>query len=189
MRATRRIRLPLLLLAASVALASGIPHPPAAAQPSEAPQPTREAELDRLFADLAAATHPAAAAGLRKDIWNIWMRADSPSIDLLMSRATDALEQENLHHAIELLDTVTALAPAYAEGWNKRATALHARFLRESLADDLERSLSDIARTLELEPRHFGALSGLAMIHEIKGDAAAAEAARARVRALMPLLP
>lgn len=185
----RRALIPSLLLSLAIACGSGIPH--AAAQQDAAPTPevTREQELARLFADLAAATHPADAAGLRKDIWNIWMRADSPSIDLLMSRATDALEQDNLHHAIELLDTVTALAPTYAEGWNKRATALHARWQRENLAADLERSLADIARTLELEPRHFGALSGLAMIRDSQGDTAAAAAARARIRDLMPLLP
>ncbi|MEX2372899.1 MAG: tetratricopeptide repeat protein, partial [Dehalococcoidia bacterium] len=59
--------------------------------------------------------------------------------------------------ALDFLDQVTVLAPDYAEGWNRRAT-LH--YMMGSYA----KSMTDIEHVLRLEPRHFGALSGMAAI-------------------------
>jgi tetratricopeptide (TPR) repeat protein len=68
----------------------------------------------------------------------------------------------NAGHPEEAIEHFTALidhAPDFAEGYNARATAYFQ-------TGDLGPSVSDIAKTLTLNPRHFGALSGLGMIFE-----------------------
>ena len=72
------------------------------------------------------------------------------------------MEQENYPLALDVLDQVVLVKPDFAEGWNKRATVYY-------LLDDYAASLTDIRRTLALEPRHFGALAGLGMILEHTG--------------------
>lgn len=61
-----------------------------------------------------------------------------------------------------LIEQLIVDYPDYSEGYNMRATA---HFLRGAY----EASLSDIEKVLELEPRHFGALSGKALIYHTQG--------------------
>jgi tetratricopeptide (TPR) repeat protein len=61
-----------------------------------------------------------------------------------------------------LLDRLVALEPNWAEAWNQRATV---RFL----AEDFDGSMADIDKVLKLEPRHFGALTGMGVILQREG--------------------
>jgi len=74
-------------------------------------------------------------------------------MDLLLQRGQDALEEENYQAAIEHFTALTDHAPQFAEAWNMRATAFF-------LIDEYGLSIEDISRTLALNPKHFGALSG-----------------------------
>jgi tetratricopeptide (TPR) repeat protein len=55
--------------------------------------------------------------------------------------------------ALDILNKVIALKPDYPEAWNQRATIYFFKY-------EYEKSLEDVAKTLELEPRRFGALRG-----------------------------
>ncbi len=101
------------------------------------------------------------------DVLREWSKSGSPAMDLLLRRGRDAMEAGDYAAAIEHLTALTDHAPDFAEGWNARATAYY-------LAGEFGPSVDDIRHTLALNPRHFGALGGLAMILEEIGDTDAA---------------
>ena len=74
-----------------------------------------------------------------------------------MGRSAKAINEQKNDLALQLLDAVVELAPAYAEGWNRRA---YVYFLQ----NNFEGAAGDLRRALALEPNHFKALEGLARI-------------------------
>lgn len=123
----------------------------------------RSTALPELFERLLEASDASAAARLESLIWQEWLEAPDESSGNLLSRLTLAMQSRELDLALELADELVVAAPGFAEGWNRRAT-LH--YLRGD--DDL--SVTDIRETLALEPRHFGAISGLGLIFLRQGD-------------------
>ncbi|MCY3873484.1 MAG: hypothetical protein OXF88_04225 [Rhodobacteraceae bacterium] len=93
------------------------------------------------------------------EVWRLWSNSGSRSMDLLLELGTRAMANGDLRTAVERFTVLVENAPGFPEGWNKRATA-YFLMQRYSL------SLADIEKTLTLEPRHFGAMSGLGMILE-----------------------
>jgi tetratricopeptide (TPR) repeat protein len=142
--------------------------------------PAETESLDRLFEALADA-EGADPAFLQRRIGELWSRSGSDSMDLLLARGREAMDEEAFDKAVDHLDALTRLAPDFAEGWNARATA---HFLRR----DYWASVADIQRTLAIEPRHFGALAGLGIILEQTGDEAGALAAHREALRLNPHL-
>lgn len=113
--------------------------------------------LDRLFEQLRKDPRHSSASATAGMIWREWTASGSRSIDLLMKWAGTAMRNQDFAKAEDLLDQVIVLSPEFAEGWNRRATLYFHKL-------DYSRSLADVEKTLSLEPRHFGALSGLAAI-------------------------
>lgn len=140
-----------------------------------------QARLDGLFADLKRAGNEAAARRISQRIRQEWSKSGSATIDLLMSRAGKAFEEKKYDAALDYLDEVVTLAPGHAEGWNLRATVHFAR-------EDFARSMADIDRVLRLEPRHFGALAGMAAILKEAGHNKAAAAAYERLLDVYPMM-
>ena len=97
-------------------------------------------------------------------LWAIWSRSGDAAIDQLLARGVAEMGSGQLERAVATFGQVVKRKPAFAEGWNKRATAL---FL---LGRDAE-SLRDCEEVLARNPLHFGALSGMTQIHLRRGDA------------------
>ena len=138
----------------------------AAIRDAMAPKPplalARRKTLDDLYGKLAAAADADEAKGLATLIGAIWMQASSDTANLLMQRAVAAIEAKNYPLALEVLDRIVVLQPQWAEAWNKRASV---RFF----AGDLDGSMADVEHVLKLEPKHFGALEGMATILQRTG--------------------
>ncbi len=103
-------------------------------------------------------------------------------MDLLLSRGNEALEAEDYRTAVDHFSALIDHAPDFAEGWNGRATTYY-------LMGEYGLSISDVEHVLVLNPRHFGALSGLAFMLESMGDPEMALKALHAVQELNPNRP
>jgi tetratricopeptide (TPR) repeat protein len=142
---------------------------------------TNNEALDRLFAELKAATDPMAAHAVDQQIWFYWMTPEDPVLRGRMAQALAAREIGDPVEAIQLLNAIVADYPGYAEGWNQRATMYY-------LIGNFEASIADCAKVLELEPRHFGALSGRSTMYLLQGKRALALKDMAAALALHPFI-
>jgi tetratricopeptide (TPR) repeat protein len=118
-------------------------------------------KLDGLFERLKTAEE-GEAGRIEREIWIEWSKSGSPAEDLLLQRGKDALDLGDFPAAIEHFTAIIDHDPDFAEAWNARATAYY-------MAGEFGPSVADIAQVLTRNPRHFGALSGLAMILEESG--------------------
>ena len=169
----RRFMAGLLLMA--VMAAAGLAGLPARADQNDP-------MLDPLFDKLKDAKSLEVAQSLSNRIWNIWITNDKDSINILMRQGMRAMQTGDFATAYDYFTTMTDLEPEFAEAWNKRATVLF-------LLGDLDGSIKDVKRTLALEPRHYGALTGLGMINdELEDEEGALEAYEAALE-VHPFLP
>ena len=120
----------------------------------------RESELNNLFKQLKN-SEATKAIEIENKIWKIW--STHPSNDRRGYRLTELLDQGSLlinrgelNKAYEIFTQIVVVDPNWSEAWNKRALVLY-------LMKQYQSSLDDIKKTLTLEPRHFGALSGQAL--------------------------
>jgi tetratricopeptide (TPR) repeat protein len=124
--------------------------------PANAEQ-SRAQHLDALFGELHNATAPDATAKIQADIWALWAHNDSATAEQLLRQGVAAMNAHEYDAAEQTLIQLIETYPDFAEAWNKRATVYF-------MQGRYDASLIDIEHVLELEPRHFGALAGKAMI-------------------------
>jgi len=138
-------------------------------------------ENDRLFGFLGAAKTEAEARSIEDEIWRHWFLAPDAKAAELMGRAMERRRNYDFAGAVEILDELIAANPDWAEAWNQRATI---RFMQ----GDLPGSLADVEETLQREPRHFGALAGMAIILTQQGRTEQAQAILRKAVKIDPFL-
>ncbi|ODT66200.1 MAG: hypothetical protein ABS75_28580 [Pelagibacterium sp. SCN 63-23] len=142
----------------------------------------QQRELDTLLDRLAQASDEPEARALADHVWQIWARPDDAELAARMAAILTASGFAGPAGQMPLIEKLIADYPDYAEGWNLRATA---HFLR----GDHDAALADIEQVLSREPRHFGALSGRALIYHSQGRYADALEAMKAALAIHPFLP
>jgi Tfp pilus assembly protein PilF len=119
---------------------------------------------------------------IERQVMRIWSRSGSASVDLLLQRGRDAMQDGQVDAAIDHFSAVIDHAPDFAEGWHSRATAWFMKG-RQGLA------MADLQQALALNPQHFLAMMGVARILEDSGRVSQAWELMQRVHAIHPHRP
>ncbi len=122
---------------------------------------------------------PALAHLVERALWEIWCRSGDPETDRLLQEGIEVLGQEPHDRAVEIFSQVIAKAPGFAEGYNKRATALY-------LQGEYRRSIADCEATLERNPYHFACMSGQGLCYLALRQLRQAEACFRKALSLHP---
>ncbi len=115
-------------------------------------------------------------------MWQIWGRSGDRAIDALFQRGVEQMEASDLDEAVVTFSEIIRRKPAFAEGWNKRAT-IH------FLMGNLDASLKDCQEVLKRNRLHYGALSGMGQIYLQQGDLERALGHFQRALKINPNLP
>ena len=116
-------------------------------------------KLEKFFMDLKKSTNIDEAVSIEKNIWSLWnLHPKNKFLTNKLELGTELMENGQHKYAYKIFSNIIFEDPNWSEAWNKRATVLF-------LMKEYDLSLIDIEKTLDLEPRHFGALSGRAQIY------------------------
>ena len=115
-------------------------------------------KLDILFNKLETVNNSKTAELLEKKIWSLWHEhPDDNRLTEKLEFGSELIGYGSYDYALKVFDNIIKTDPSWSEAWNKRATVLF-------LKNQYTKSLDDIEKVLDLESRHFGALSGQARI-------------------------
>ena len=109
------------------------------------------------------APNEAAALALEAQIREMWARAGTPAVRLLVSRGTRELSEGAPGDALDSFDAALDLSPDLLDGWRGRAAA------RRSLGDYVG-AVRDLQELLRREPNSFIAFQDLSRVAEARGD-------------------
>ena len=115
------------------------------------------ADADRLVARLGDDDAPVRQLA-EAALWQIWSRSGDRAIDALFLLGVQQMEARQLVEAVATFSEVIRRKPAFAEGWNRRATAYY-------LLGRFELSMHDCDEVLKRNRNHFGALSGYGQMY------------------------
>ena len=137
-----------------------------------------DSRLDELFFTIHQTDDAEVANNAENKIWEIWIQHDDKQTQERLAEGIAAMDG-NPRKALSIFNKIIEDVPDFAEGWNKRATLYY-------LFGEHAASASDIEMTLVLEPRHFGALSGLGLVYMAENQYVKAKAAFEAVLLIHP---
>lgn len=149
--------------------------------PGRRPAAGQARRLEALFRELASEDPPRDPEEISDLIWAHWIAHNDQGASGAMAAAIEAMGLGEFDLARPILDRLVESEPRWSEAWNKRATLA---FIEKRDED----ALADITRTLLLEPRHFGAVSGFGQICVRQGRLTEARAAFQVALAINPWL-
>lgn len=117
-----------------------------------------DSRLDDLFLVLLQTEDLPLLRSAEGEIWAIWFEHPNADVERLMQLGVQRMNYQSYTEALAIFNNIVESFPDFAEAWNRRAT-LH------YIVGNYEASIADIEKVLALEPRHFGALSGLGMVY------------------------
>ncbi len=170
----------LLLIVPAMAQVKSAPSSAAVEVAPVDPVQKQARELDRLFGELHKENGAAPQPTIEK-IWALWSRNDSPMAEILLSQSQKAMQDGVFDTSETMLNELIGSYPDYNEALNKRAMLYYNMKRYDDAAEDL-------GAVLETEPRHFGALSGLAAVYQAQGNVAKAAATLREAIAVNPHL-
>jgi tetratricopeptide (TPR) repeat protein len=138
----------------------------------------KDSRLDELFRIIQQTDDLEVADNIEDEIWEIWVQHDDRQAQERLAEGIAEMNR-NPRKALSIFNQLVAEVPDFAEGWNKRATLYY-------MIGRYAASESDIEQTLLLEPRHFGALSGLGLVYLAQDEYVKAKSAFEAVLLIHP---
>lgn len=117
-----------------------------------------DTRLDSLFSNLKQTSAAHEGTAITDKIWEVWYQVPDEETQAMFNRGVVFMARADYRTSLLAFTRVTLMKPDFAEAWNRRATLLY-------MMGEFELSIKDIEKTLALEPRHFGAISGLGQIY------------------------
>ena len=122
------------------------------------PADQKDDRLENLFITLSSSSDKRVIRSTENQIWEIWFAHPNSDVERLMQIGVQRMNNNRQSEAMIIFNQLVENFPNYAEAWNRRAT-LH------YIVGNYQESINDIETVLSLEPRHFGALSGLGLVY------------------------
>lgn len=120
--------------------------------PGQAQQAPVEDLLDQLQT-----AEPGEDSRILRQIVDAWSKSGSPAVDLLLDRGKDAMAAGTPEIAVEHFTAAIDHAPGFAEAYHGRAGAYYELGL-------IGPALDDLREVLVLNPQHFLAMQGFAVV-------------------------
>lgn len=101
---------------------------------------------------------PVVRSFAENSLWGIWNRSDTSENNLELTKIHQLMVDKKDDEALIRLNLLIEKSPRFAEAWNQRAIIHFSK-------GEWDKSIADCQKVVELNPYHYGAISGMAQCH------------------------